>query len=266
MGTEKTGRRSTVAVGAALLLPLLLAACASAPGVAAPTGGTAASAASSEAPTSAAPVATLPEGLLGSGELHSADGETTGRVEISRTGDDLHFRVLDLTTPYSTVGFSVSFEPRGDDPCLDSGGLELTGDVASSGPVEATIPLAMVAHGDPTAIDDADLHAASRTPDDTCVVRSIARAAIHWDVAPLRPVLASLADSGARTGAHGTVEERSDGQRIYTVAADDTLDAVAARFGITPDDVFYLNESRRPSPQDPLLYRDEELNLSLAFR
>jgi LysM repeat protein len=50
----------------------------------------------------------------------------------------------------------------------------------------------------------------------------------------------------------------------YTVARNDLAEDVAARFGMTADDLFYLNPFRFPS--DEILRVGEELNLTVAAR
>ena len=52
----------------------------------------------------------------------------------------------------------------------------------------------------------------------------------------------------------------------YVVAPDDLIDEVASRFGITRDDVFYLNPARLPSPMSETLRVGEVLNLSVERR
>ena len=52
----------------------------------------------------------------------------------------------------------------------------------------------------------------------------------------------------------------------YTVAPKDLLPEVAGRFGITPEDAFYLNPARAGSPEDPMLSVNEVLNLNLRAR
>lgn len=51
-----------------------------------------------------------------------------------------------------------------------------------------------------------------------------------------------------------------------TVEPNDLIDEVAARFGITVDDLFYLNNSRIPNAGQHTLSVGERLNLSLADR
>ena len=87
------------------------------------------------------------------------------------------------------------------------------------------------------------------------------------DFRPLRPYLDTLVDGGTRSGAGGEVVIDATGRPVaYTVAPIDLLSEVAGRFGITPDDAFYLNPARAGSPEDPMLDVNEVLNLNLRAR
>ncbi|MFF9564646.1 hypothetical protein ACF1AJ_14975 [Leifsonia sp. NPDC014704] len=50
----------------------------------------------------------------------------------------------------------------------------------------------------------------------------------------------------------------------YTVWGNDNSQAVADRFGLTLDQLFYLNPQLRRG--DTTLFRDTQLNLSVAYR
>ncbi|MBG6237188.1 hypothetical protein IWX78_000131 [Mycetocola sp. CAN_C7] len=94
-----------------------------------------------------------------------------------------------------------------------------------------------------------------------CHLSVLALAVLTWTSPDMRPGLV-VSDSVKTGGAHGEVT-RADGKFIsYTVTHYDLLDEVAARFGITLDDVFHLNPARTPSPQKPTLDVGEDLNLS----
>lgn len=102
--------------------------------------------------------------------------------------------------------------------------------------------------------------------DKSCPIPIVSHATLTWDTPDLRPGL-SVADSGASTGAMGTVSLDTDDKPIaYTVAQGDTLAAVAERFGIALDDLFYLNPRRSPNPEDAQAFTGETLNLSRENR
>ena len=82
----------------------------------------------------------------------------------------------------------------------------------------------------------------------------------------MRPGL-SVRDSGAATGAMGTVRvDGDDRPGAYTVAQGDSLSAIAQRFGIALDDLFYLNPRRSPNPEAAEAFTGEVLNLSRENR
>ncbi len=73
------------------------------------------------------------------------------------------------------------------------------------------------------------------------------------------------ADRGARTGAEGTVAI-SDGKPVsYTVVSDDNLTAIATRFGLTLNQLLYLNPPSGTSVNSSIDV-GQKLNLSLAHR
>jgi LysM repeat protein len=64
----------------------------------------------------------------------------------------------------------------------------------------------------------------------------------------------------------GTVTLDGDSPSSYTVAQGDTLAAIAQRFGLELDDLFYLNPRRSPNPEDSHAFTGEVLNLSRQTR
>ncbi|WP_227497358.1 LysM peptidoglycan-binding domain-containing protein [Planctomonas psychrotolerans] len=76
-----------------------------------------------------------------------------------------------------------------------------------------------------------------------------------------------MIDAGSGGGANGQVVTDEAGRPVaYTVAPGDLLAEVAGRFGMYSDDLFHLNPARSPSPEDPVLYVGEALNLDLRKR
>jgi hypothetical protein len=94
-----------------------------------------------------------------------------------------------------------------------------------------------------------------------CVGQLVAYAPLRWSIGDLRPGL-HVADSGPRIGAEGQPTTAAGQPVSYTVVSGDTLGAIAARFGITIDDLFYLNPTRSPNPEIPDAITSEVLNLS----
>ena len=74
----------------------------------------------------------------------------------------------------------------------------------------------------------------------------------------------AVKDSGPRPYARGTVTSYNGQPASYEVWGNDNSQAVAARFGLTQDELFYLNPQLRRG--DTELLRDTHLNLSVAYR
>ena len=90
----------------------------------------------------------------------------------------------------------------------------------------------------------------------------LSTASIDWTMTPLYPDLA-VSDSGETGGAKGVVTLEGDVPVSYTVNQGDVLEEIAARLGLTTDQLVWLNP-RRPDPTT--VYKDETLNLSPTRR
>lgn len=214
-------------------------------------------------PTAVSDNRAMPEGIVATGTFVSPDGSTSGGIEVVVDGGDARVELLDFTTSHPRLTASASLWLREDDPCADGGGLSF-GDFAPD-EIEMVLPQGYL-HGDWTAIDEIDLTVFAPADTTECINTIVARAPLVWTVPPLRTGLATLTDAGPRGGATGEVETAGGTPVSYRVAANDLAEEVAARFGITVDDLFYLNEQRLPAPYDPQLYVDEVLNLDLTSR
>ena len=98
-----------------------------------------------------------------------------------------------------------------------------------------------------------------------CYVSVLSSAILEWTLPDMRPGLV-VADSGKTGGAYGDVTLVDGAPVNYTVAPNDVAAEVAARFGITMDDLFYLNPTRITIIDYPLLQIGEVLNVSKAHR
>ncbi|MGO4595073.1 hypothetical protein AB4Z18_14755 [Leifsonia sp. 2TAF2] len=197
---------------------------------------------------------------MGTGRLADVDGHATGDVTVS-VASDLRFQV-------SITGFATDAGP----------GLTAALSVDRFGPTAGlpTVP----AQDDPVGIlqttsgdqllpfdssgrrDRGNLsyfHSVELVSDGTVY----AAAPITWTIPDFYPGL-TLKDSGPRPFARGTVISYEGQPAGYTVWGNDNSQAVAARFGITLDQLFYLNPQLRRG--DTTLLRDTRLNLSVAYR
>lgn len=144
--------------------------------------GVSASGDSSETGTGAAPDAT--------GTLVSADGTTTGRVEVvledevGSTGENepvAHVTFMDLKTPYDRLTTGGALEPRGEDPCFDTGIRSGGGDIVPDR--DSAVTSVMPATGEGHTLSEIVLHlsgAQVAEGESTCMQPVIARAALTW--------------------------------------------------------------------------------------
>jgi hypothetical protein len=71
-------------------------------------------------------------------------------------------------------------------------------------------------------------------------------------------------DSGSRPNARGTVRVAANTPALYVIATDDTLEAIASRFGIRPVELLYINPSLGYTA--PQLLSGDALNLDPRIR
>ncbi len=198
--------------------------------------------------------------VLGTGRLVGVDGQASGDVTVS-VASDLRFQVTiarfatnagaGLTVALSVDRFGseagLPTVPAVDDPVgtlqatsgdqvlpFDSSGRRDRGDLSYFNSVEL--------------VSDGDV---------------VAEAPITWSIPDFYPGLV-LEDSGPAPYAGGTVTSYGGQPASYAVRGDDNSQAVATRFGITLDQLFYLNPQLRRG--DTTLLRDTRLNLSVAYR
>jgi hypothetical protein len=95
--------------------------------------------------------------------------------------------------------------------------------------------------------------------DDYCTPSKMGVARLTWQRPAAYRELRAV-DHGRTEGAQGTLQLFRGRPEAYTVAPNDQLTEVARRFGLTAEQVLYLNPRRRHGT-DPKLYVDETLNL-----
>jgi hypothetical protein len=227
---------------------------------------TAAIAATRATPTaSAIPDPVLkPGAVVATGELNSPDGKTSGHIVVTAR-DDGNFDVTVSGFRTSTNGdlqlglSAVPFNPAA--KCFADTGFHIVLNKVSSG----TYLLAGVdpVRGDPTFLESV-LLTRSAIPAATgeCLNAIVASATLAWTMPDMRPGLV-VVDSGIKSGAAGTVTMVDGVPASYDVATDDVMAVIAERFGITVDDILYLNPTRMA---DPAALAGETLNLSKKLR
>jgi hypothetical protein len=196
-----------------------------------------------------------------------SDG-TAGTVRLSAADGRLALASDELEIPAATasssgfVAIMAALDPvDAGATCFDVDFPMYLADAESGKPYKAWRNLADV-HGDPTAIDQLVITTQHQSELD-CATKIIAVADVQWSVKPQRSDLVAQ-DAGPRAAARGETTSTDGVPTSYMVARNDLAEDVAARFGMTADDLFYLNPFRFPS--DEILRVGEELNLSVAAR
>ncbi|MBC7558345.1 MAG: hypothetical protein H7270_03125 [Dermatophilaceae bacterium] len=219
----------------------------------------------------------IPEGVVASGAFKSADGSTTGTVDVVVQGDLAELVLRDLVPTHERLGVVAPLRGSEADPCVDSAAFAFADIVAGTPTGPLVLPLSF-ARCDPTFISEIALTTAGNLVpgggafeqsfgSSDCINQVVARAPLVSTFGPLRPYLDTFANGGTRSGAGGEVVIDATGRPVaYTVAPNELLPEVAGRFGITPGDAFYLNLAHAGSPEYPMLYVNEVLNLNLRAR
>lgn len=102
-------------------------------------------------------------------------------------------------------------------------------------------------------------------PATPCLQRIVASAELEWDVPITRPWVQPV-DAGASAEASGEVRQRK-GQIVgYLTDAGDTWDGIARRFGLSGDDLRWLNPLRLGGSGWDATFADQPLNLDPAHR
>ncbi len=184
------------------------------------------------------PVATTSV-TVATGTLTSPDHATSGSVKIEKTDGLFSITVSNFTTSHSGQVLLLLNEP-------ETTVCELA-PYAWIGPGAApeSILTALLPSGPPGWTDPSNFVALTIAQNDPagtegCYLKGIATAPLTWTLANPRPSLRPT-DFGARSGAQGTVTSSNGVPASYLVAADDTYTDIAARFGISIDDLEYLN-------------------------
>lgn len=155
-----------------------------------------------------------------------------GTISIVRDGSDWALSVTGAGTPPSDLVASLSSTiPASVEDC-HGGDLVILAESSRISGDEARFPLRLGrwnpgAQEDPRFLQSAILERRGNG----CV----AYAVIEWTLSPSRPDLVAV-DSGPQPGARGQVEGSS-----YRIERGDAWGAIASRFGITSDDLAYLN-------------------------
>jgi hypothetical protein len=225
----------------------------------------AASAYPTQQPTVAAPAPDVGS-VVATGRL-VGDDSISGDVDVRVTGNGtFELRLLDFRSDHNgDVELRVS-------PNVVEPGSKCTSSIMNMSygnlPAEThhAFPLPKdFTDGDPRFLDTVIISHHPEPFEDGCHVAILSSAVLAWTLPDMRPGLV-VADAGTTGGAAGEVTLHEGAPLTYTVAPDDLATEVAARFGITVDDLFYLNPIRTTLIAHPLLQVGEVLNLSKTHR
>jgi LysM repeat protein len=184
-----------------------------------------------------------------------ADGDNTYSAEYSR---------FTSTVPVPVSVTLIDIPPRVGDGLTYHG----VGDHLLGGPTTTSAPTstASIDLGQPsyltTLVTYSSVASAGGVPVELGPGKVLAVNTVRWSV-PVRQSNVHPIDGGARTYANGTVTAKtpSGAPKRYVVAQGDTTAIVAQRFGISVEDLVWLNPNLPGSGDNRYLYVSTTLNL-----
>ncbi|MEO8528169.1 MAG: hypothetical protein ABI435_03750 [Pseudolysinimonas sp.] len=235
-----------------VVLAVLLAGCTSPPPAVEPT---------VDGPVARVPVE-IPDGVVATGDILLADGSVFGTATLSWEAGALKTSIPDLTSLLGDEQSIVAF--------ADS-------DVSFA--MCGTDNLWQIGLGDPAAMDSAPMPESAGDPSylryllvmpywrdgGSCPEPIVGLARLDWTIPDTRPWLDPI-DSGRTGGAQGGVLAGDDRPIAYRTASGDVWAEIAARFGITSDDLTFLNPQRPGGSVPETAYADQILNLDPTNR
>jgi hypothetical protein len=208
-----------------------------------------------------------PGAVLATGELTSADGKTSGHMVVTAR-DDGNFDVTmsDLRTSitgYLELGLSAV-------PLTSKVACRASTFYISFGSVPTSLTQTFLLtgvdnliRGDPSFLHSVLLVQVAPDPaNPNCAESAAAAGTLTWTMPDMRPGLRPV-DSGSQKAATGAVTTVDGAPASYAVAPYDVMASIAERFGITVDDLFYLNPTLLPGQK---AVAGETLNLSKKLR
>jgi hypothetical protein len=207
----------------------------------------------------------IPDGVIGTAELTPASGDNTisGTIVVTAGGGGFDVALKDFRSDVPG-GVQLFFSPWSETTtCLaDMYSFSFGNLSTDADQLGLSLGDRDFSRGDPSYYLTAVITAStSGTADpDGCALTPRAVGTITWNVPDTRPGLLAV-DTGIRVGAGGTTATADAAAISYRAVAGDTLNNIADRFGITLDDLGFLNPltSRQLQPGD-------ELNLQVALR
>jgi hypothetical protein len=184
-------------------------------------------------------------GIVATGTLSSTDGATSGTVVLTAEGGDVTATIDDFTTA-ATGQLDLELSPHPATAACPADSWSFVMNAVDAEPHTWDLPTNI--EGGPFQVDPSYLRSAVLRVDaaqpaagsNGCAAPVLAVASLTWKTAPTHQGLAAV-DHGSRQHATGTAASANGTLSTYTVAPNDTIEAICARFGLTEDDFAYLN-------------------------
>ena len=217
----------------------------------------------------------IPAGtVLTEGDVASPRGSIHFHYRVVADGDDTFTAQYSGVTSTLPVPVGVGFFER-ERQVGDGLTYHGVGDDVLGGPTAAPLSKAVPLDGsgvDPSGLVTLVVSSAAQpgqadVPVEIGADKVLAVAPVRWSV-PARTTNVHPADGGARANAAGpvTATTASGAPRSYTVARDDLIGDVAARFGISVKALVWLNADVQVFGDDQYLYEGTTLNLDPLAR
>jgi hypothetical protein len=230
-------------------------------GVASPTG----SATSSTSSAADRRPVGIPAGVVGTAPVTAVGGGVLGTVEFRSNGID-----IEMDPPATQLGDPAQIEwtladsPFSPTACGSDNVWEIG--FPQNDLTAAHLTADMFPDGDPSFFTDVVVVRIDPTPNAKgCSQPILATGPITWSIPVQRP-LVDPKDHGAGTGAKGTITGTAASPKLYTTMAGDAWSRIADRFGISVDDLTWLNPNRLGGSAPGEAYAQQLLNLDPAHR
>ncbi|MFF1632557.1 LysM peptidoglycan-binding domain-containing protein [Leifsonia sp. NPDC058248] len=219
-------------------------------------------------PTPIPTITSVPKGtVVAEGDVASPKGSIHFHYRMIADGDNTYtaeYSHFTSTVPVPVSVTLIDIPPRVGDGLTYHG----IGDHPLGGPTRSTAPAssASLDLGQPsylsTLVTYSSVASADGVPVELGPNKVLAVDTVHWSV-PVRQSNVHPVDSGARQFAAGSVTSRTAGgaPRGYLVAQGDTTTIVAQRFGISVEDLIWLNPDLPGDGGNQYLYTSTKLNL-----
>jgi LysM repeat protein len=211
----------------------------------------------------------IPKGtVVAQGDVASPKGSIHFHYQMVADGDNTYsaqYSGFTSTLPVPVSVTLIDVPPKVGDGLTYHG----VGDHQLGGPTTAAAPASSVSLGNvtqPAYLDSlvtySSAASANGVPTEIGPNKVLAVNAVHWSI-PVRQSNVHPVDGGTRAFASGTVTAKtaSGAPKRYLVAAGDITSVVAQRFGISIEDLIWLNANLQVFGNQQYLYKSTTLNL-----